>query len=62
MDTMLAISDSLKVSAGAVWGAAEAVGAPPELPGFDSLVSILWSEADLRLYNVEHSGCQKRQT
>ena len=44
--TMLAMSDSLKASAEAV--EAEAVEAP-EVPGFDSLVSILWSEADLRL-------------
>ena len=47
IDTMLATSDSLKVSAEAAWGgAAEAVEAL-ELPGFDSLVSMLWSEADL---------------
>ena len=46
IDTMLAMSDSLKVSAEAVW-AVEAEA--PELPGFDSLVSMLWSEADLRL-------------
>ena len=57
MDTMLATSDSLKASVEAAWGAAEAVGAPPEVPGFDSLVSILWSEADLRLLNC----CKKRR-
>ena len=42
IDTMFATSDSLKVSAEAVWaGGAEAVVEPPELPGLDSLVSIL---------------------
>ena len=46
--TMLATSDSLKVSAEAGWGVAEAAAGAPELPGFDSLVSMLWSEADLR--------------
>ena len=49
IDTMFATSDSLKVSAEAVCaGGAEAVVEAPELPGLDSLVSILWSEADLR--------------
>ena len=42
IDTMFATSDSLKVSAEAVCaGGAEAVVEAPELPGLDSLVSIL---------------------
>ena len=51
IDTMLAMSDSLKVSAEAAWGGAAEVVEAPELPGFDfdSLVSMLWSEADLGL-------------
>ena len=49
IDTMLATSDSLKVSAEAAWGGAAEVVEALELPGFDSLVSMLWSEADLGL-------------